>query len=388
MIAITNGKVVTVTGETYEKGTVLVENGKISAVGADIVIPADAEIINAEGMWVTPGLIDCHTHISNFNEPRTNPSVPLDGNEMSDPITPQVRAMDAVNPYDYAIDVVRQAGFSTVCILPGSANLIGGTGICIKLRNAHTAEEMIIPGTQQMKFAMGENPKRCYGTDRKLPMTRMGVAALVRETLYKAKVYSDKLKAAETDPSKAPEPDFKLDALVPVVRGEMRCRIHAHRSDDVMTAIRYAEEFGLDYTIEHCTEGHMIVDALKARNVRCTIGPHLWSPTKQELWNMTIENSAILANAGITISLTADEGSRTAYLPATIGLLMRNGLSEEDAFKGVTINPAKTLGLEDHVGSLEVGKDADIAIFDGHPFSSLSLCRMSIIDGKVVHNIM
>lgn len=388
MIAITNGKVVTVTGETYEKGTVLVENGKIAAVGADVVIPVDAEIINAEGMWVTPGLIDCHTHISNFNEPRTNPSVPLDGNEMSDPITPQVRALDAVNPYDYAIDVVRQAGFSTVCILPGSANLIGGTGICIKLRNAHTAEEMIIPNTQQMKFAMGENPKRCYGTDRKLPMTRMGVAALVRETLYKAKVYSDKLKAAETDPSKAPEPDFKLDALVPVVRGEMRCRIHAHRSDDVMTAIRYAEEFGLDYTIEHCTEGHMIVDALKARNVRCTIGPHLWSPTKQELWNMTIENSAILANAGITISLTADEGSRTAYLPATIGLLMRNGLSEEDAFKGVTINPAKTLGLEDRVGSLEVGKDADIAIFDGHPFSSLSLCRMSIIDGKVVHNIM
>ncbi len=388
MIAITNGKVVTVTGETYEKGTVLVENGKIIAVGADVAVPADAEIINAEGMWVTPGLIDCHTHISNFNEPRTMPSIPSDGNEMSDPITPQVRAMDAVNPYDYAIDVVRKAGFSTVCILPGSANLIGGTGICIKLRNATTAEEMILPGTEQMKFAMGENPKRCYGTDKKLPMTRMGVAALVRQTLYKAKVYSDKLKAAETDPSKAPEPDFQLDALVPVVRGEMRCRIHAHRSDDVMTAIRYAEEFGLDYTIEHCTEGHMIVDALKARNVRCTIGPHLWSPTKQELWNMTIENAGILANAGLTVSLTADEGSKTAFLPATLGLLMRNGLSEKDAFAGVTINPAKTLGLEDRVGSLEVGKDADIAIFDGHPFSSLALCRLSMIDGKVVHNIM
>ncbi len=388
MIAITNGKVVTVTGETYEKGTVLVENGKIAAVGADVAVPAGAEVIDAEGMWVMPGLIDCHTHISNFNEPRTMPSIPSDGNEMSDPITPQVRAMDAVNPYDYAIDVVRKAGFSTVCILPGSANLIGGTGICIKLRNASTAEEMILPGTEQMKFAMGENPKRCYGTDKKLPMTRMGVAALVRQTLYRAKVYSDKLKAAETDPSKAPEPDFQLDALVPVVRGEMRCRIHAHRSDDVMTAIRYAEEFGLDYTIEHCTEGHMIVDALKGRDVRCTIGPHLWSPTKQELWNMTIENAGILANAGLTVSLTADEGSKTAYLPATIGLLMRNGLSEKDAFAGVTINPAKTLGLEDRVGSLEVGKDADIAIFDGHPFSSLSLCRLSMIDGKVVHNMM
>ncbi|MBQ9969226.1 MAG: amidohydrolase [Oscillospiraceae bacterium] len=388
MIAITNGKVVTVTGDTYEQGTVLVENGKIVAVGANIDIPADAEIINAEGMWVTPGLIDPHTHMCNFNEPRTNPSIPLDGNEMSDPITPQVRAIDAVNPYDYAVDVVRQAGFTTVCILPGSANLIGGRGTVIKLRKANTAEEMEVPGCEQMKFAMGENPKRCYGTDRKLPMTRMGVAALIRETLYKAKVYSDKLKAAETDPSKAPEPDFRLDALVPVVRGEMRCRIHAHRSDDIMTAIRYAEEFGLDYTIEHCTEGHMIVDALKKRNIRCTIGPHLWAPTKQELWNMTIENAGILANAGLQVSLTADEGSRTAYLPATIGLLMRNGLSEKAAFEGVTINPAKTLGLEDRVGSLEVGKDADIAIFDGHPFSSLSLCRLSMIDGEVVHNIM
>ena len=388
MIAITNGKVVTVTGETYEKGIVLVEDGKIVAVGADIAVPADAEVINAEGMWVTPGLIDAHTHISNFNEPRTNPGPPLDGNEMSDPVTPQVRAFDAVNPHDYAINVVRQAGFSTVCILPGSANVIGGTGTVIKLRNAETAEEMEVPGCEQMKFAMGENPKRCYGTDRKLPMTRMGVAALIRETLFKAKVYSDKLKAAETDPSKAPEPDFRLDALVPVVRGEMRCRIHAHRADDVMTAIRFAEEFGLDYTIEHCTEGHKIVDALKVRNIRCTIGPHLLSPTKQELWNMTLKNSAILANAGLTVSLTADEGSRTAYLPATLGILMRNGLSEADAFKGVTINPAKTLGLEDRIGSLEVGKDADIAIFDGHPFSSLSMCRLSMIDGKVVHNIM
>lgn len=388
MIAITNGKVVTVSGETYETATVLVDQGKIVAVGPDLSIPANAEVINARGMWVTPGLIDCHTHMCNFNEPRTNPSIPLDGNEMSDPITPQVRAVDAVNPYDYAVDVVRKAGFSTVCILPGSANVIGGVGTVIKLRKVETAEEMEIPGCEQMKFAMGENPKRCYGTDRKLPMTRMGVAALARETLYKAKVYSDKLKAAETDPSKAPEPDFKLDALVPVVRGEMRCRIHAHRSDDIMTAIRYAEEFGLDYTIEHCTEGHMIVNALKKRNVRCTVGPHLLAPTKQELWNKRFDNPAVLANAGLCVSLTADEGSKTAHLPATIGMLMRQGLSEKDAFAGVTINPAKTLGLEDRIGSLEAGKDADIAIFDGHPFSSLTLCRLNMIDGEIVYDTM
>ena len=219
-------------------------------------------------------------------------------------------------------------------------------------------------------------------------MTRMGVAAVMRGALYKAKVYSDRLKAAETDPSKAPEPDFKLDALVPVVRGEMRCRIHAHRSDDVLTAVRVAEEFHLDYTIEHCTEGHMIVDALKRHNVRCTIGPYLWQPYKQELWNMKMENPAILANAGVPISLTADTGSQTAYLPATLGLLMRRGLSEQSAFEGITINPACTLQLEDRVGSLEEGKDADIAIFDGHPFSSLSACRMTIIDGKIVHDTL
>ena len=388
MIAIINGKVVTVTGQTFEKGTVLIEDGKIKAVGADVAVPQGAEVIDASDCWVTPGLIDCHTHISNFNEPNSNPSIPLDGNEMSDPVTPQVRAMDAVNPKDYAISKVRDAGFTTVCILPGSANVIGGTGTVIKLRDVPTAEEMIVPGHEQMKFAMGENPKRCYGTDRKYPMTRMGVAALIRQTLYAAKNYSDRLKAGETDPSKLPEPNFQLDALVPVVRGEMRCRFHAHRSDDIMTAIRIAEEFHLDYTIEHCTEGYMITDALKARNVRCTIGPYLWSPSKMEIWNMKLETPAILSEAGLTVSLTADTGSQTSILPATIGMLMRRGLSEQAAFEGITINPAKTLGMEDRVGSLEVGKDADIAIFDGHPFSSLSLCRMTIIDGKVVHNTL
>ncbi len=386
MIAITNGKVVTVTGKTLENGTVLIENDKIKAVGTELEIPADAQVIDASGCWVTPGLIDCHTHISNFGEPSTYPGPTSDGNEMSDPVTPQVRALDAVNPYDYAIEKVRNAGFSTVCILPGSANVVCGSGVVIKLRDVETADEMVIPNHEPMKFAMGENPKRCYGLDRKLPMTRMGTASLFRETLFKAKVYSDRLKAAESDPSKAPEPDFKLDALVPVVRGEMRCRIHAHRSDDIMTAIRIAEEFHLDYTIEHCTEGFKILDALKAKNVRCTIGPYLWEPSKQEIWNMKLENPGILADAGLTISLTADTGSQTASLPATVGLLMRRGLSEEAAFKGVTINSAKTLGLEDRIGSLEAGKDADIAIFDGHPFSSLSLCRMTIIDGKIVHN--
>ena len=386
MKAIVNGRVITVTGQTYEKATVLIENGKIKAVAPDLPIPEGAEIIDAEGCWVTPGLIDCHTHICNFNEPNSMPGM-YDGNEMSGPVQSHVRAADAVYPDDYAIIPVREAGFTTVFSTPGSGNVIGGTGVSIKLRG-HTAQEMIIPDSQQMKFAFGENPKRNYGARKQMPGTRMGVAAVLREALYKAKNYSDALKEAETDPSKAPEPDFQLDALVPVVRGQMRCRFHAHRSDDIVTVMRVAEEFHLDYTIEHCTEGFRVVDALKAKNVRCTIGPYLWEPSKQEIWNKKLETPGILSQAGLTISLTADTGSQTATLPATIGLLMRRGLSEQAAFEGVTINPAKTLGLEDRLGSLEPGKDADIAIFDGHPFSSLSLCRTTIIDGKIVHNTL
>lgn len=385
MKAIINGKVVTVTGETYEKGTVLVENGKIQAVGADIAVPEGAEIINAEGCWVLPGLIDCHTHISNFGEPGSIPGL-ADGNEMTSPVTAQVRAADAIYPDDYAIKPVREAGFTTVCVLPGSANVIGGTGISLKLRG-QTPAEMIIAGSEQMKMAFGENPRRVYGSQKKLPSTRMGTGAVMREALYNAKVYSDALLEAENDPSKKPKPDFKLDALVPVVRGEMRCRIHAHRYDDILNAISIAEEYGLDYCIEHCTEGHMIPEALNEKHAKVVIGPHLTAPSKCEIHNRIFANAGILSKQeNITVCLTADTASQTTALPMTIGMLMRHGLSEEDAIKGVTINPAKVLQLEDRVGSLEVGKDADIAIFDGHPFDSMSLCRLVMIDGVVYKN--
>ena len=380
MIAITNGKIVTVTGETYENGTVLVENGKITAVGADVSIPAGAEVIDVKGGWVTPGLIDAHTHICNFNEPDTMPALCKDGNEMSDPITPQVRAADAINPCDYAIEKVRNAGFTTVCTLPGSANVCGGTGIAFKLRGK-VADEMIIPGTEQMKFALGENPKRVYGTKNKMPMTRMGTAALLRQTFYDAKNYSDALLAAEKDPSKAPKPDFKLDALVPVIRGEMKCRIHAHRADDICTAIRICKEYNLKFSIEHATEGYKITDVLHDNNVTCVVGPHLWGPGKQEIHGLSLHTPAALDEAGITVCLTADSSSQTQFLPATVGILMVNGLDEKAAFEGMTINPARLLGVDDKVGSIEVGKDADLAVFSGHPFSSLSKCMMTMIDG-------
>lgn len=387
MIAITNGKIVTVTGKTIENGTVLVENGKILEIGENVKIPVGTEIIDAQQGWVMPGFIDAHTHISNFNEPDTMPALAKDGNETSSPITPQVRAADAINPSDYAIEKVRHAGFTTVCTLPGSANVIGGTGIVYKLRG-NTAGEMIIPKTEQMKFALGENPKRFYGTKGTLPVTRMGTAALLRQTLYNAKVYSNALLAAKADPTKAPKPDFQMDALVPVVRGEMTCRIHAHRADDIETAIRICDEYGLKYSIEHVTEGFKIVDLLKEHKVTCVVGPHMMGAGKQEVHNTTLENTGILANAGLEVCITADTASGTQFLPPIIGILIRNGLSEADAFRGVTITPAKLLGVDDKVGSLEVGKDADITVYDGNPFSSLSACRLTMIDGVAYNNAL
>lgn len=385
--AITGGKVITVTGQTYEKATVLIEDGKIKAIGTDLAIPEGAQVIDASRCWVTPGLIDCHTHICNFNEPGALPGM-YDGNEMSGPIQAQVRAMDAVYPDDYAIVPVREAGFTTIYSTPGSGNVIGGTGISLKLRG-HTPQEMAIKGSEQMKFAFGENPKRNYGNRKQMPMTRMGIAAILRETLYNAKIYSDALLAAKDDPSKAPKPDFKLDALVPVVRGQMRCRMHAHRSDDILTAISIAEEYNLDYVIEHCTEGFKIKDVLNEKHVKCVVGPHLTSPSKLEIHNRTMDNPGILSKEeNITLCLTADTGSQTSVLPMTIGFFIRRGLSFEDAIKGVTINAAKVLQLDDRIGSLEAGKDADIAVFDGNPFDSMSLCGLVMIDGEIYKNTL
>ena len=377
MIAITHGKLLTVTNGTIEDGTLLIDNGKITAIGTDISIPEGAEVINASEKWVTPGLIDAHTHISTFNEPHWMPHIG-DGNEITAPVTAQIRGIDALNPFDMAISVARSAGFTTCYTGPGSANVIGGTGLSFKLKNAATVQEIAIEGSEMMKMALGENPKRCYGSEKKMPMTRMGTGAVLRKALFEAKQYSDDL-AKGKDITR----DFDLEALVPVVRGEMRCRIHCHRADDIVTAIRIAEEFQLDYTIEHCTEGYKILDFLKAKKAKVVIGPLLMGPQKFEIWGCRQDTPAVFEKAGIQdFCLMADDSSATKWLPVHVGIAMRQGLSFEQALKCVTINPARLLQLEDRVGSLEVGKDADIAIFNGMPFSNLTLCEQVIIDGK------
>lgn len=388
MLAIINGKVNTITKGIIEQGIVLIDGGKIKAVGKGIPIPHGAELIDAGGGWVMPGLIDCHTHLCLMSEPKTMPSLESETNEKSNPVTPYVRALDALNPFDYAVEKVRDAGFTTVYTGPGSVNVIGGTGISMKLRGI-TADEMAIPGSEQMKMALGENPKRIYGMSQKSPVTRMGTAALIRKTLFQAQRYSEQLKEAEDGHAKMPEFDFELEPLVKVVRGERKVRFHCHRADDITTAIRLAEEFHLKYSIEHATDGTKIKDILAKKDVTVVVGPLLLEPNKQETLNINLETAGELERAGVKkLCLMADTASRTQWLPMEIGLLLRRGLSEEMAFRTVTINAAENLELGDRIGSIEEGKDADIAIFDGHPFHNTTLCRMTMIDGVIYHDTL
>ena len=377
MKAITNGQIITITGETLEKGTILYENGKITAVGTDVAIPAGAEVIDAQGCVVMPGLIDCHTHLCLMHGRETMPGH-QDYNEMIDPATPNVRALDALNPFDAAIETVRGAGFTTCYTGPGSANVIGGMGCSFKLRG-DTAEEMYIPGSEQMKMALGENPKRCFGMKDKAPMTRMGTAGVARDYFERALQYADKLDKGEN-----PAFDAKLNALVPVVRGEMRVRIHCHQANDITTAVRLGREYHLDYAIEHATEGYKIASLLAQEKVPCTIGPLLLTPLKMEVWGLEQSTPGVLEKAGVPVCLTADGGWDTQWLPTHVGIIVRRGMSRAGALAAITINPARVMGLDKRVGSIEVGKDADFAIFDGDPLSNLTECRVTIIDGEIV----
>lgn len=389
MIAIINGKVVPVTGDIIENGTVLIEGRIIKAVGKGLPIPDDAEIVDAGGKWVLPGLIDAHSHLSLYGEPSVGSN--LDLNEMTAPNTAQLRAIDALNPDDPAFLDALAAGITAVYTGPGSANVIGGIGVLVKTFG-RTPEEMIVPGTEGMKMALGENPKRIYGEGKKqFPATRMGNAALLREALVAALNYRDKFDRAlieaehEGKPPKYPERDLRLEALVRVLNKEIKARIHCHRKDDILTAIRIAEEFDLDYVIEHCTEGYKIADILGAKHVKATVGPLLMGREKMELSQLSLKNPGILSKSGVKVALQADAASETKWLPLQAGVAVREGMDENEAMRAITINAAMIVGAADRIGSLEPGKDADIAIFSGHPFCTFTVCERTYVNGLLAY---
>jgi imidazolonepropionase-like amidohydrolase len=379
LIAIINGKVHT--PEPVE-GIVLVEAGKIVAVG-QVDVPEGAEIIDACGQWVLPGFIDAHTHLGICEEIYRVEGD--DCNEMTDPVTPQMRALDGIHPEDEGLLDAVKGGVTTAFTAPGSGNVIGGTGLVIKT-TGKVVDKMVVREPAGLKIAFGENPKRVYGDAKKMPMTRMGTSALLRETLVKAQTYLEKLQAGQVDASKRPERDLKMESMIKVLTREIPLRAHAHRADDIMTAVRIASEFNLDLVIEHCTEGHKVAEELAAAGIPAVVGPSMSNRAKVELKDITFKTPGVLAKAGVKIALMTDHPViPIQFLPICAGLAVREGLTQEEALKAITINAAEILGVQHTVGSLAPGKDADVVIWSGNPLEVMSKPNLVMINGKVVY---
>jgi imidazolonepropionase-like amidohydrolase len=382
MLAIINGKVLTMAGATYDKGTVLIEDGKIKAVGDRIEVPADAQTVDAAGKIVMPGLIDPHCHVGIFEEIyRVEGS---DGNENTDPVTPHLRAVDAVYPEDEAFRDALSGGVTTVITGPGSANVIGGEMLAMKTHGLVT-DKMLIKAPVGLKIAFGENPKRVYGGQNKTPMTRMATAALLRETLTKAQNYLAKKHKGDKDPDKVFEKDLKMETMVRVLNREIPLRAHAHRADDILTAVRVAEEFNLRIIIEHCTEGYKIANELAEKNIPAIVGPIFTNRAKVELKDRSLENAGFLARAGVRIGIMTDHPVIPInYLSLSAALAVKAGLDEETALKAITSQAAEIVGIADRVGSLAPGKDADIIILNGPVFELKTRVEKVFVDGQMV----
>ncbi len=385
MILIKNGKILTMDGKTYEKGSILIEDKRIVKIAENIEAPLHAEIIDAKGQYVLPGFIDAHCHLGMWES-----SIGFegsDGNEITDPVTPELRAIDAINPMDENFKEARELGGVTlVATGPGSANVIGGQFAAIKTAGI-ILDEMIVKEPIAMKCAFGENPKRCYAEKKVTPSTRMGTASELRKMLFQAVEYKEKLALGTKDPSKKPSFDMKLEALQSVINKEIPLKAHAHRADDIITAIRIAKEFDVKLTLEHCTEGHLIADYIKKENLTAVVGPSFGHKSKFELQNKTFDTPGVLTKAGVKVAIMTDSPVIPLHhLNMCAALSMKAGMTEEDALKAITINAAEILELDDRVGSLKEGKDADIVIWDQHPFDLQASPSMTIINGEIVFN--
>lgn len=364
-----------------QKGDILVVDGKISKIAANIQENeyVDANVIDCEGLRIYPGFIDAHTHIG--LDAYAMGFEASDYNEGNDPVTPHLRAIDGYDPFSKALEVARTGGVTTICTGPGSANVLGGTFVVAKTYGKRI-DDIAIVKEAAMKCAFGENPKRVY--NKKSISSRMTTAAILRTQLAKAKEYERKLEAAKDDDSKRPAFDEKMEALLPVIRRQIPLKAHAHRADDIFTAIRIAKEFNVMLTLEHVTDGALIADELAAEHYPCAVGPSLGHPSKLELSNKSFETPGILAKAGCDVSIITDAGViPQEYLALCAGLAVKSGMDEFDALKAITINPARHIGVANRVGSIEVGKDGDFVITKADPMLSDTEILYTIIDGDI-----
>lgn len=389
MKAILAGALETGLGTVLSNVTVFVENGKIADI-AEGLDPKNAdEVIDASEMIVTPGLIDAHTHIGTYCE--GFPESMEDANDMVTPVVPHLRILDAIYQDDTAFADALAGGVTCVQTLPGSGNVIGGQGAIIKTATASgerkkTADEMVVKAPSSMKAALGENPIRVYKEKQKLPNTRMGNAALLRQALVEAENYRNKMIQARSKNEPA-ERNLQHEALLPVLDGDLSLCVHAHRCDDIATAVRIAGEFSIPFTVEHCTEGHLIAPFLAEKKVFAAIGPTLTGKPKLELRNKTWDTPLALWKAGVHFCIITDHPVvPIEHLSVCLSLAVRAGLPREEALKAVTIYAAEHLGIADRVGSVEKGKDADLVIWDGDPLDARSRAVATIIDGETVYS--
>ena len=388
-VALVGGRVVPIVGPEIPGGTVLIENGRIAAVGAGdaVAVPDGAQVVDAAGSWVLPGFIDVHAHVGVSEE--AEGWAGQDTNEMTEPVTAHVRAIDAINPSDLGFRDAISGGVLAVNVNPGSGNPIGGQTVALKCWG-RTVDQMALRQPSGMKSALGENPKRVYGEQKKTPSTRLGTAAVIRGALVAAANYLERIEAEQGKSEAERKPvdrDLKLEALGLVLRRQIPWRQHCHRADDIATAIRIADEFGYDLVIDHGTEAHLLADILAARGTPVIIGPLLTSRSKVELRNRSLANPGRLAKAGVTIAITTDHPVVPVnFLAHQAALAVKDGLDRETALRALTINPARIAGIDDRLGSIESGKDADLVIWSGDPLDVLSRAVRVFMDGAEIYS--
>lgn len=383
-MVLINGKIKPMSSPDIENGYIIIENGKIAKVDKmeNYSTNPDLEVIDLKGKLVIPGYIDAHTHLGMSEDGVGDEGEDI--NEMSEPCTPQIRSLDAIDPMDATMEDAWRAGVTTIIASPGSANPIAGQITALKTYGRRV-DDMVIKEPFAMKFSLGENPKGVYGENEEQPMSRMATAAIIRENLAKTVRYIEEKESAKENDDRPPELDFKLEALEPVLKGEIAAHFHAHRAYDLITAIRIAKEFSLEYTLIHCTEGHRIADILAEENAKVVIGPIFGTRSKPELSRQTIKNCSVLVDAGLDIAISSDHPEvQIELLPISAALVANNGISEEDALKSLTYNAAKAVGLEKRIGSIAAGLDADLLVFDINPLDVKAKPCMVYIDGNKV----